>query len=646
MYNPYAKKILDKILSEIAYKPGRQLSFYARLQSNFPIIYQAFKKLYGHQYDIEKPLKDLVVILIEANKNRSQSLKALDDEREKYPTWFKSEQLAGMMFYLRQFAGNLEELEKKLPYFEELGINLLHIMPILKCPESNNDGGYAISDYRSIDPTYGNIGEVRSLADRMHKKKMLLMFDMVINHTSDEHEWAIKAKNGDPAFQNYYYTYSDRTIPDRFEASLPEVFPETSPGNFTYVEEMKKWVMTVFHHYQWDLNYTNPAVFNAMLENLLFLANLGVDIIRLDALAFMWKREGTDSQNLDEAHLLIQNYKACAQIVSPGVLFLAEAIVSPHNIVKYFGTQAEVSNECEIAYNATLMTLIWDMVATKNKRLLEVSLNHTPRKPSGTTWLNYIRCHDDIGLGYEDHHAQIAGYDPWSHRKFLTDYFTGRIDWSFAIGQPFMEDKKAGTARISGTLASLAGLEKALYSNDPKAIELAVSRILLVHSIIFSFGGIPLLYSGDEVGQLNDYSYQQIEAKKHDSRWLHRPKMDWAKAELRNETGTYQNVIFQSLKKMIAIRQDSPEFADNDNNFLVNCHNDHLLAYMRHAQDIKTLVICNLNDHQESVYMDLFIQLGFDLRAGVKDKYLGNNIDFSDYKIDLNPYQFMWITQC
>jgi amylosucrase len=426
---------------------------------------------------------------------------------------------------------------------------------------------------------------------------------------------------------------------------MPQVFPETAPGNFTYNEEMGRWVMTVFNNYQWDLNYTNPEVLIEMIDVILFLANQGIDVIRLDALAFMWKRIGTDSQNLEEAHILVQTMKACAQIVTPGTIFLAEAIVAPHEIVRYFGHTRTVSNECDIAYNATLMTLLWDTVATKSNKLISVSLDHIPRKPRGTTWLNYVRCHDDIGLGYEDHHAQMAGYDGWTHRGFLTNFLTGRIDWSFARGLPFMEDKSNGTARISGSLASLVGLERAIYENNDVARDLAIKRIIMLHSIIISFGGIPLLYAGDELATLNDYTFREHAAHKDDNRWVHRPKMDWKRAEQRNKQGTVEHTVFQSLKQLLEVRRSSPEFADNDNCHLINCHNEHLFGYMRLSDKEKTFAVANLNDHPETVYLDLMINLGFDMRAGVRDKVSNKVIDFSNYELRLEPYEFYWITQ-
>lgn len=339
------------------------------------------------------------------------------------------------------------------------------------------------------------------------------MLDFVVNHTSDEYPWAKKALKGSARHQAYYYMYADRTIPDAFEASLPEVFPTTSPGNFTYRKEINRWVMTVFNSYQWDLNYTNPKVFLEMLSNLVSMVNSGVDVVRFDALAFLWKKIGTNSQNLPEAHMLISLFRMCLQTVAPGVIFLAEAIVAPRDIIKYFGEGNRKGNECEMAYNASLMALLWNSIATKKTLLLNKSLRNSPPKPKETTWINYVRCHDDIGLGLEDQYISELGWDPFLHRRFLLDYYCQGLDWSPAVGYKFMHNPSTGDGRITGSCASLLGLEKAMHNPQQGAVEVAIKKILMLHGIILSFGGVPLIYAGDELGTLNDYSYLNDETK-------------------------------------------------------------------------------------------------------------------------------------
>lgn len=645
MYNPRSNQLLTEILSRSKHRKKLDEGFILRLSANFHDISHYFQTLYHQRTDLNAQLERLVEVLINNYLARPEKLKQIDQEREKNPEWFLSEQLVGMMLYTDRFAGDLAGLRDKLPYLEELGINLVHLMPILKCPEKENDGGYAVSDYRSINPAMGTMEDIRQMADDFHQKGMFLMMDLVLNHTSNQHEWAEKAKAGDKKYQDYYYFFEDRHMPDQFEQSMPQVFPESAPGNFTFIKEVNQWVMTVFHQYQWDLNYSNPEVFIEMLDVILFLGNQGIDILRLDALAFMWKKTGTTSQNLDEAHMLIKALKSCSRISAPGVLYLAEAIVAPHEIIKYFGTSPHGSNECEIAYNATLMTLLWDTVATKNQRLLTTAIQSVPSKPFGTTWLNYVRCHDDIGLGYEDEQARWAGYDAWNHRQFLINFLTGNINWSFARGRKFMEDKVKGDARISGSLASLAGLERGLYENNQALIDLSVRRIIMLHSIIISYGGIPLLYAGDELGYTNDYGYEQEEGKSYDNRWMHRPKMDWQKAARRIDHSSIESRIFRALQQMIAIRKQIPVFGDFNNTYLVDCHNQHLLGYNRQIGNDRVFVVSNLNDHPTELTIDLMFYLGFDMKKGVKDLYSGQKLDFSGYQFTFEPYQFFWITQ-
>ncbi len=642
MYDPRLKSLLKEILDDL--EIGFDADFGIRLSTNFDAIYGLFERLYPDRDDLAIHIRTLVERLAAAYRQRSPVLKQMDIERESDYHWFLSEKLVGMMLYVDRFCGDLKNFKTKLSYFKDLGVNLVHLMPLLKCPRDNNDGGYAVSDFRKVNPELGTIEDIRDIADTFRKEGMCLMLDLAVNHTSDEHKWAKAALKGDPKYQAYYYMFDDRRIPDQFEASLPEVFPETAPGNFTNLKELDKWVMTVFHEYQWDLNYTNPEVFIEMLDNLLFLANQGIDVIRLDALAFLWKRIGTQSQNLEEAHLIIQAFKACAQVVAPGVLFLAEAIVAPNEIIGYFGHPKTVSNECDMAYNATLMTLLWESIATKNNKLLHASLNNIPAKPFGRTWLNYVRCHDDIGLGYEDLHASWAGYDARLHRKFVTDFLAGSISWSFARGAKFMEDRKNGDARISGSLASLAGLELALDKKDDTAIEMAIKRITMLNAVILSYGGIPIFYMGDEIGMTNDYSYLEDELRKDDNRWMHRPEMNWEREQLKTKKGTVENRIYKTLQHLVALRKSSPEFADHNNTVRVDCRNEHLFAFIRQRDGYRSFCVFNLNDHPELLYKDVLDGNGFETALGVRDRISGKVLNFLNYNVMMEPYQSFWIS--
>ncbi|MGB5554871.1 MAG: alpha-amylase family glycosyl hydrolase, partial [Flavobacteriaceae bacterium] len=469
--------------------------FKLRLSTNLSLIKELYFTLYPseNKSDALKALLDRLTALFQ---NRPNTLKNQDILRLKEGNWYQSETIVGMQLYVDHFNKDLKGLTDKLAYFEKLGVNFLHLMPITTRPKGENDGGYAVNNYHEIDPRFGTKKDFAQLTEKLRKKQMYLMMDFVINHTSNEFSWAEKALSGDENYQDFYYIYSDRKVPDAFEESMPEIFPVTSPGNFTYQPKIDKWVMTVFNQYQWDLNYTNPNVFLGMLDNLVQLANLGVDVVRLDALAFLWKKLGTQSQNLPEAHALISLFRLCLQVVAPGVVFLAEAIVAPKEIIRYFGEGSLKGNECEIAYNATLMALLWDAIATKKTMLLYKNLENLPEKPSEATWINYIRCHDDIGLGFEDHYINEVGWEAKTHRKFLLDYYCQAYPGSPSKGLIFMYDPKTGDGRITGSTASLLGLEKALTENNQEKIQLSIAKIELLYGIILSYGGIPLIYAG------------------------------------------------------------------------------------------------------------------------------------------------------
>jgi amylosucrase len=650
MYEQLSHSILNEILDQL--KPEikeQELShFYTRLGANFYSLFSLFQKLYGNRNDFKLQLLKLVEVMARQYILRSPELKKTDLAREKDFNWFLSPKWVGMTLYADGFADNLKDLQSKMYYFEELGINLIHIMPILECPRNASDGGYAVSNYRKIDERVGNLEDLQNIAQEMKKRDILLVLDVVVNHTSNEHEWAEKARRGDPIYQNYYYTFKNRDIPDMFERTLPDVFPQTAPGNFTWDEGMEKWVMTVFNNYQWDLNYQNPSVFCEMLDILLFWANQGVDILRLDAVAFLWKKIGGSSQNEPEAHILLQLFKDCCQVTAPGTLFIAEAIVAPVEIVKYFGEDAINAKECEIAYNATLMALLWDAVATKNAKLLKQGIRNLPDKLERATWLNYIRCHDDIGLGFTDEDIVQAGYEPKLHRQFLLNYFSGKFDNTAARGLLFGQNPKNNDARISGTLTSLIGLETALENDDQEKINLAIQHIILLHSIIFSFGGIPLIYYGDEIGTINDFSYMGNLSKANDNRWAHRPKIDWKKAQLCKIPGTIEQTIFSALQQMIRVRKKISAFGDFNNRELINLSNTHLFAFLRIAPNNQdhVLVIGNFDGNYQSLNLSEIDspKLRLNDNENIKDLYSGESPSLFKNELVLPPFCFYWLS--
>lgn len=636
-------KLLHDVVSLLSKKyAGKDLSeFLVRLGAQFGEVFAKFSRLYGDRADFTNRFSELVLALAEMHLAREPELRELDRQREEDKDWIMSPNWVATMLYVDRFSKNLKGFMQKIDYLEELGVNYVHLMPLLKMPQEANDGGYAVSDYRTVEKRFGSMADIRNIAKTFRAKNMLLELDLVLNHTSNEHEWAKKALQGEKEYQDMYYMYDDRSMPDAFEQTLPEIFPENAPGNFTYLPTINKWVFTVFNTYQWDLNYTNPKVFIEMIKILLNLANQGVDVLRLDAVAFMWKKLGTQSQNLDEAHILLQLFKACTKIAAPGAIFKAEAIVQPIEIVKYLG--GGTVDECEIAYNASYMVYLWDAMATQNKRILEHGLQNIPRLPKGTTWINYIRCHDDIGLGYADQDILAAGYNPFDHKQFMISYYVGEFAGSPAKGQRFMYNPKTQDARITGATATLLGLEKGLEEDNAELIEQAIRKTLLMHSGIMSFGGIPLVYYGDELACTNDYSFLEDPSKQDDNRWLNRPIIDWKKAAKRNDAGTIEHRVFSALKHMIALRKSIPEFYNENNYQLVKNENQHVFSFLRERDWHKTLVLMNMSAQQQTLSQAILEQTGFG--HYVYDQYQQQDVALENGVLTLEPFQFLWLKQ-
>ena len=575
--------------------------FRERFQSSFGELSNLYNKIYAY-HPGNKNGFDKIIETIETSFNeRAEVLKERDYEKLKTEPehWFLSNQLCGMSLYVDRFCGTIPELQNKLDYFEKLGVNFLHLMPVFESPADESDGGYAVSDFRVVDKRFGSLEDLEALQEEMRKRNMYLMLDIVLNHTSHQHEWAVKAKQGEKFYQDYFYFFDDRHVPDEYEKAMPEVFPEAAPGNFTYVNECNKWVMTVFHNYQWDLNYTNPQVLVEMLSNIFFYANTGVDVLRIDAPAFIWKETGTACQNLPQAHTLLQLIKLCVKIATPGMALLGEAIVSPDEIMKYFGTGDKEAKECDYAYNATQMALQWDALATGETKIMMSAQHILLKKPYDTSWITYTRCHDDIGLGYDDYMITNAGYNSFEHRKFLKDYYSGNYDGSPATGALFAVNEKTGDARISGSLASLCGLEKAMNNMNAAAIEISIRKIMLMQAMSFFIGGTPMIFYGDESGHTNDYSYLKEDGKSYDSRWMHRPVIDWNKNEAVEKPGTIESVIFSSTKKMIDIRKKLPVIADKKNLTWLTPHNVHIAGFIRAWGNDRVYCLFNFSDKEQ-----------------------------------------------
>ncbi len=577
-------------------KTGKDNLFYTRLVANAASIHSLYNELYGQHEQSKKIFRKLLETIMASYNSRSIQLQKKDTRKFEKGNWFLSNRLAGMSLYVDRFCGSIDELVNKLNYFKELGINVLHLMPLFESPEGESDGGYAVSDFRKVDKRFGTLKDLQHLQKKMSQEDLYLMIDIVLNHTSHKHEWALKAKAGDKKYQDFFYMYDDRTLPDQFEKGMKEIFPTAAPGNFTWIPECNKWVMTVFHNYQWDLNYSNPEVFISMLDTIFFYANIGVDILRIDAPAFIWKEPGTSCTNLPQAHSLLQLIKLCVQVATPGMALLGEAIQAPREIMNYFGKGLFTARECDFCYNATQMALQWDALGTGDTRVMLAAQHVLLQKPTGTSWITYTRCHDDIGLGYEDAMIVEAGFDPYTHRQYLKNYYSGNFIGSPSMGALFSFNPKTGDARISGTLASLCGLQKAIEENDETEIELSIRKILMMQAISFFIGGLPMLFYGDEVGYTNDEAYLDDESKSYDNRWMHRPKINWEKNKLREADGTVENQIFSGTKKLLKIRKKLPAIEDNSNLIWMTPHNVHVAGFIRYKKDQHIFCLFNFSN--------------------------------------------------
>jgi len=532
---------------------------------------------------------------------RSTELKKRDIKKEKNPDWFKEKEMLGMMLYIDNFAGNLKGVEKKLAYLKECNVNCLHLMPFLDTPKGKSDGGYAVADFRKVRPDLGTMKDLARLTEKCHGNGMNVCMDFVMNHTSEEHEWAKRARAGEGEYMSRYFFYDNGEIPARYEETVPQVFPTTAPGNFTWLPEIGHYVLTTFYPYQWDLNYRNPRVFNEMMYNFLFLANQGMDIIRIDAVPYIWKELGTSCRNLKEVHTIVRMMRMIAEIVCPSVILLGEVVMEPEKVVPYFGTVEKP--ECHMLYNVTTMATTWNSIATRDIRLLKKQMDIVSRLPKQYTFLNYLRCHDDIGWGLDFDTMKQWGMEEPSHKRYLNDYFTGKIADSISRGELYNDDPVTQDARFCGTTASMCGIEAAGFEGNAEKMQTAIQEDLMLHAYMLTQSGIPMLYSGDELGQVNDYSYKDDAEKASDSRYLHRGAFLWELADKRKDLSTVQGQLFQMLNRLEQIRRQENVFSQEAEVYTYDVHNDSILGILREYKGERFIALFNFSESEQTAWM-------------------------------------------
>jgi amylosucrase len=608
----------------------------ARLRRQWPAVIAGLTRLYPDDADqVAKQLSDRVALHVAA---RPDELFLRDLEREAEPDWFQRPRMVGYVAYTDRFAGRLSGVLERLDYLDELGVTYLHLMPLLQPRDGENDGGYAVVSFEDVDRRLGTTDDLRVLASALHERASTLCIDLVVNHTASEHPWALRARAGDDHYRRYYRFFPDRTVPDRYERTLREVFPTFAPGNFTWLDDAQQWVWTTFNDYQWDLDWSNPDVFCEMFDVMLHLADVGVDVLRLDAVPFMWKREGTDCENLPEVHVLLRTLRALMAVAAPATIFKAEAIVPPDQLTPYLGAGDPPRHECELAYHNQLMVLLWSSLATGDAQLMSNSLREVAAIPAHASWATYLRCHDDIGWAITDEAAASMGWNGFSHRSFLNSFYSGEFPGSFARGEVFQFNPATGDGRISGSAASLCGIEQALESGDREELDLACRRLEVGYAVVASFGGIPLLYMGDELGMCNDPSYVDDDTLADDNRWLHRPRMNWDAAARRRETASLEHRLFAMFTSLFADRAATPALHGSAEVRVLSLPSPSLFGFVRtHAVAGRFAMLANFG--REQVVIDLSLA-GLDGWRSIR----ASAVRLAASEITLEPMGYMWLT--
>lgn len=617
-----AKKAAEEEAEQLAAEKRAQVR--KIYEKRFAKHLDELKWLYMELYGNGSMFAELCDNLYRFYEARNDDLKERDSKREECPDWYKQNDMLGMMFYIDNFAGNMKGVESKLEYLEKSNVNYIHLMPFLDTVEGRSDGGYAVADFRKVQEKLGTMEDLESLTAACHKKDMNVCMDFVMNHTSEDHEWAKKARQGNGEYMSRYFFFDNYSIPAEYEKTVPQVFPTTAPGNFTWLEDAEHFVMTSFYPYQWDLNYKNPRVFNEMMYNFLFLANKGIDIIRIDAVPYIWKELNTQCRNLPQVHTIVRIMRIISEIVCPSVLLLGEVVMEPEKVVPYFGTVEKP--ECHMLYNVTTMATTWHTVATRDVGLLRQQLDIVNGLPKEYVFLNYLRCHDDIGWGLDYASLEREGIRERPHKQYLNDYFQGYAGESVSRGELYNADPVSGDARFCGTTASMCGIEKAGFEQDAEAMERAIRKDVMLHAYMFMQSGIPVLYSGDEIGQVNDYTYKEDPNKAADSRYIHRGAMRWDLAANITDPETVEGKVFEKLDQLEQIRKTEKVFVSNADTWTLDTWEAGVLCIGRYYDGEKILGLFNFSEYDRTAWINETDGMYTDLISGEKMEARGVNI--------------------
>ncbi|MDE2154534.1 MAG: amylosucrase [Xanthomonadaceae bacterium] len=516
------------------------------------VLLRELSALYGHSPGFDSWLTRFCTELGRLAAARPAALAALDGRRAARPDWFVRQRMVGYSAYVDRFGGTLAGVGRRIDHLRELGVDYLHLLPFLRARQGDSDGGFAVASFEEIEPALGSMHDLDALTARLREAGISLCADLVLNHVADEHAWAQAAAAGDPAMRAFFHVFPDRQLPDAYERTLGQVFPQAAPGNFTHVPAMGGWVWTTFYPFQWDLNFAHPPVFAAIARVLLQLANRGVEVFRLDSAPYLWKRLGTGCVNEPEVHRILAALRACVQLVAPGVLLKAEAIVPAEQVSAYFGHGDLRGRECQLAYHSGLMAAAWAALAEGSAELPRQLLAQTPLPPAAAGWITYVRCHDDIVWGVLRPQVEAAGGDFVRRIGKVAAFLEGRTPGSFARGAAFQTPDEDAVHGSNGMTAALVGLpDGPLDAIDPAALR----RYVLLHALAFWVGAVPLIYMGDELGQPNNAAAADAARVAQDGRWLQRPRLSAAALDALAARRGVPASTFAALTALVAARR-------------------------------------------------------------------------------------------
>ncbi|MGB3370320.1 MAG: alpha-amylase family protein [Rhodococcus sp. (in: high G+C Gram-positive bacteria)] len=610
----------------------RRQSFQLRLEQWWPDLHDAVTALYGNPDDVAARL---VEVAARGFADRSDELHLLDQRRLLAPDWFQRPDMFGYACYVDRYGTTLKGLGERLDHLTDLGVTYLHLMPLLKPRPGDNDGGYAVMDFGVVRPDLGTTDDLRDLATSLRERGISPVVDLVLNHVAREHEWAVKARSGDPRYRDYFHIYPDRETPDSFERTLPEVFPDFAPGSFSLDPELDEWVWTTFNEWQWDLDWSNPDVLLEFAGIVMHLANLGIEVLRLDAIAFLWKRLGTNCQNQPEVHAITQALRTTCRLAAPATLFKAEAIVGPRDLMPYLGIGRHTGRVSDIAYHNSLMVQIWSMLASGSTDLARHALAALPPTPPSGTWVTYVRCHDDIGWAIDDGDAAARGITGVGHRHFLADWYSGEFDGSWSEGLVFQYNPETGDRRISGTAAALSGLGPS--RKDPDG---GFARLFLAHAVVAAWGGIPVVWSGDEIGSPGDPDWASEPGHENDNRWVHRPRVTDEDRARRFEQGSDAQRVFDGIAHIARVRKGLAMLHSEAPVAVLADSDDGLLVLQRRHPSGTFVGVFNVTGHDRPFPHAQLYELGL---TDPTEVLTGHDLSQRDGIVWVPPYAALWI---